>query len=66
MSHAPLLAPLFDIIYGYCYNVRVFGGENTVESCWNVCKLSSSLSWLEVRNCVGVCCYCMRDVVNSI
>ncbi|RKO90537.1 SHQ1 protein-domain-containing protein [Blyttiomyces helicus] len=38
---------LVDIIFAYCYNHRTTEGENTVESAWTICKLSSTLSALE-------------------
>lgn len=39
---------LADILYAWCYNHRITLGENSVESAWNVAKLSSTLSWLDV------------------
>ena len=42
------IAGLFDIVYAYAYNHRVTMGENNVESAWTICKLSPSLSCLEV------------------
>ncbi|XP_072178404.1 protein SHQ1 homolog isoform X1 [Diadema setosum] len=36
-----------DILFAYAYNVRTNEGENSVESAWTVCKLSSTLSCLE-------------------
>ncbi|ELU11824.1 hypothetical protein CAPTEDRAFT_188632 [Capitella teleta] len=41
---------LVDIIFAYAYNQRTTQGENSVESGWTICKLSSTLSWLEVFN----------------
>uniref|UniRef100_A0A0P4WGY2 Protein SHQ1 homolog n=1 Tax=Scylla olivacea TaxID=85551 RepID=A0A0P4WGY2_SCYOL len=38
---------LADILYAWCYNHRITLGENSVESAWNVAKLSSTLSWLD-------------------
>ncbi|XP_070559764.1 protein SHQ1 homolog isoform X2 [Ptychodera flava] len=38
---------LLDIIFAYAYNHRTTEGENTVESAWTICKLSSTLSWLQ-------------------
>ncbi|KAI9011139.1 SHQ1 protein-domain-containing protein [Gaertneriomyces semiglobifer] len=35
---------LVDIVYAYCYNYRTTEGDNTVESPWTICKLSSTLS----------------------
>jgi protein SHQ1 len=40
---------LVDILYAYCYNDRINCGENNVESGWTIAKLSSTLSWLDVR-----------------
>lgn len=39
---------LADILYAWCYNHRITLGENSVESAWNIAKLSSTLSWLDV------------------
>lgn len=39
---------LADILYAWCYNHRITWGENSVESAWNIAKLSSTLSWLDV------------------
>lgn len=38
---------LADILYAWCYNHRITLGENSVESAWNIAKLSSTLSWLD-------------------
>lgn len=38
---------LLDIIFAYAYNHRIMEGENSVESAWTICKLSSTLSWLD-------------------
>lgn len=40
---------LVDILFASCYNHRSTLGENTVESCWTVNKLSSTLCWFRVR-----------------
>ncbi|XP_045164880.2 protein SHQ1 homolog [Mercenaria mercenaria] len=57
---------LVDILYAYCYNHRTTEGENNCESGWTICKISSTLSWLEVfssleevlRSCYRRClCY---------
>lgn len=40
---------LVDILLAYSYNRRITEMENTVESCWTISKLSSTLSWLIVR-----------------
>jgi len=39
---------LVDILYASCYNHRYILGENTVESGWNINKLSSTLCWFQV------------------
>lgn len=39
---------LVDILFASCYNHRTTLGENTVESCWTINKLSSTLSWFQV------------------
>ncbi|KAJ3044288.1 Hsp90 cochaperone shq1 [Rhizophlyctis rosea] len=38
---------LVDLLFAYCYNHRTTEGENTVESCWTICKLSAILSCFE-------------------
>jgi len=38
---------LVDIIFGYVYDHRTMEGESTSESPWTICKVSSTLSWLE-------------------
>jgi protein SHQ1 len=38
---------LLDVLYAYCYDCRMTQGEFNVESCHNITRLSSSLSWLE-------------------
>lgn len=38
---------LVDILFASCYNHRTTLGENTVESCWTINKLSSTLSWFQ-------------------
>lgn len=40
---------LVDILFASCYNRRTTLGENTVESCWTINKLSSTLCWFRVR-----------------
>lgn len=42
-----LLLGLVDILFAYAYNKRVTEGENTVESGWNISKLSATLSWFD-------------------
>jgi protein SHQ1 len=41
---------LVDILFAYCYNNRVNCGEKNSESGWTIAKLSSTLSWFDVRN----------------
>jgi protein SHQ1 len=40
---------LVDILFAYCYNDRVNCGEKNVESGWTISKLSSTLSWFDVK-----------------
>lgn len=40
---------LVDILFANCYNHRTTLGENTTESSWTINKLSSTLSWFQVR-----------------
>ncbi|KAN0034321.1 hypothetical protein ACTFIV_000818 [Dictyostelium citrinum] len=42
-----LLLGLVDIIYSYAYNERVNMGYENIESAWNICKLSGTLSCLD-------------------
>ena len=42
-------AGLVDILFAYCYNKRANCGEANVESGWTMAKLSSTLSWFDVR-----------------
>jgi len=42
------LLSLVDIIYAYCYNIRVNLGEENAESAWIINKLSSTLSWFRI------------------
>ncbi|KAI1297287.1 Protein SHQ1 -like protein [Halotydeus destructor] len=42
-----LLLGMIDILFGYCYDLRANEGEHNVESAWTLCKLSSTLSWLD-------------------
>uniref|UniRef100_L7M606 Protein SHQ1 homolog n=1 Tax=Rhipicephalus pulchellus TaxID=72859 RepID=L7M606_RHIPC len=54
---------LVDVLFAYAYNKRVTEGEDTVESGWNISKLSATLSWFEefssleqtVRSCFRRC-----------
>lgn len=39
---------LVDILYAYAYNHRTTEGETHCESGWTICKISATLSWLEV------------------
>lgn len=48
---------LVDIMFAYAYNHRTTEGENSVESAWTICKLSTTLSWMENFN------NCLQDVV---
>ena len=36
-----------DLLLAYAFDYRQFSGEQSVESDWNICKLSSMLSWLD-------------------
>ncbi|XP_004612911.2 protein SHQ1 homolog [Sorex araneus] len=38
---------LLDILLAYCYETQVTEGEKTVESAWNIRKLSATLCWFE-------------------
>jgi protein SHQ1 len=40
---------LVDILFSYCYDKRINCGEENSESGWTIVKLSSTLSWLDVR-----------------
>ncbi|KAL3851863.1 hypothetical protein ACJMK2_015564 [Sinanodonta woodiana] len=52
---------LVDIMFAYAYDHRTTEGENNVESGWTICKLSSTLSWLECfSNLEDVSLSCMR------
>ncbi|XP_066922093.1 protein SHQ1 homolog [Clytia hemisphaerica] len=41
------LLSLVDLLFAYCYDHRTTEGENTSESPWTICKLSSTLSWFD-------------------
>lgn len=43
------LYSMVDILFASCYNYRTTLGENTVESSWTINKLSSTLSWFQVK-----------------
>jgi len=45
-EHQLALLGLVDILFGYCYDHRITYGEPCIESPWNICKLSTQLSWL--------------------
>jgi len=56
-----VLLSLIDILFGFTYDVRVNEGEDCSESNWNICKLSSTLSWLETySNITDVVESCLR------
>ncbi|XP_053325244.1 protein SHQ1 homolog [Spea bombifrons] len=38
---------LIDLLLAYCYEIRVTEGDRSVESAWNIRKLSGTLSWFE-------------------
>lgn len=42
-----LLLGLIDILYAFVYDHLLTQGDPTVESSWNICTLSSTLSWLD-------------------
>lgn len=42
-----LILGIVDILFAYAYNIRTMEGERSSESGWTICKLSSTLSWLE-------------------
>ncbi|RKP06041.1 SHQ1 protein-domain-containing protein [Thamnocephalis sphaerospora] len=54
-SEKTIFLGLVDLMFAFCYDHRVTEGESTVESPWTICKLSSTLSSLEVCVCVCVC-----------
>lgn len=45
--HKSLLLCLADILFAYCYDARITGGDPSVESAFNITRLSCTLSWLE-------------------
>ena len=45
-----LIYGLVDIVLAYCYELRFTHDDFNVESTWTICKLSSTLSCLEVRH----------------
>jgi protein SHQ1 len=48
-----LLLCLVDILFAYCYEIRLTNGETTVESSCNIIKLSGCFSWLDSYDCCG-------------
>lgn len=40
---------MIDIIFSYCYDWRTSEGSHTIESTWNISRISASLSWFVVR-----------------
>lgn len=42
-----LLLGLADLLFSFCFDHRLTGGENNVESASNISRLSCTLSWLE-------------------
>ena len=44
----PLYLGLVDILFAYAYDDRTTEGERNAESAWTMCKLSATLSALEV------------------
>lgn len=69
-----ILIGLFDLLFAYCYDHRMTGGEPSCESAWTITILSPMLSWLEsyyhqlddnggtisVEPITRVVCYCIR------
>jgi protein SHQ1 len=54
-----LLLGMIDILFAYAYDMRINECEHNVESAWNICKLSATLSWFET--------YCsLNQVVISL
>ena len=55
----PVCFGLLDILFAYCYDVRVFGEEHTSESGWNVSKLSATMTCCQrfdsLADCVVTC-----------
>eukprot|EP01132_Coremiostelium_polycephalum_P007894 gene7894-9713_t len=56
-----ILLGLIDIIYSYAYNERINMGDSNIESPWNICKISGTLSCMETFGTLqsSVIC-CMR------
>jgi len=50
-----LMLGLLDLLFAYCYDHRLTGGDPSCESAWTVSVLSPMLSWLE--------CYNLQDVM---
>lgn len=51
---------IIDLLFAYAFDFRQNGGECNVESDWNICKLSSMLSWLDcftdLKEVIISCC----------
>jgi len=45
-----LLLGLVDIIFSYAFNNRINLGDSNIESAWNICKISTTLSCLDTFN----------------
>lgn len=54
---------LIDLLCSYCYNHRTTQGENTVESGWTICKLSSTLSYLDEFHQLSTC---LRSFIRRV
>lgn len=39
---------LIDILFAYCYDWRTSEGSHTIESAWNISRVSATLSWFDV------------------
>lgn len=56
-----MLLSLIDILFGFCYDIRINEGDDCSESHWNIPKLSSTLSWLETFSSMNeVVVTCLR------
>ena len=55
-----LLYGLVDILFAYAYDQRINEQDSCSESAWNICKLSSTLSWFDAFTSIQVvlvsCC----------
>jgi protein SHQ1 len=54
---APIYLGLVDLILAYCYDFRSNLGDESVESHWNICKLSGTLSAFDTF-------YSLEDVIK--